>query len=184
MKRKWLKTAIPSIWHAHCYTMPVHLVPRHEGAVQRFSGPAAPPLLHSDFRADQLLQLAALEHLHHDVRPADELTLDVELGDRRPIRIFLDALADLRILQNVDRLIWRTEALEDGNRAARKAALREQRRSLHEQDDLVGFDEVGDAGLGVTHLGSPYSAPRSRAAVREALPLLAPRAPHRPPGAV
>src|SRR5258708_22978872 len=49
----------------------------NEGAVQRFSGPAAPPLLHSNFRADQLLQLASFEHLHHDLGPPVALTLYV-----------------------------------------------------------------------------------------------------------
>src|SRR4051794_28297163 len=58
--RKWRKAAIYSIWHAGCYNNRVHLVPRHEGAVQRFSGPAAPPFLVSDLGGDQLLQLAAL----------------------------------------------------------------------------------------------------------------------------
>ena len=38
------KSAILSNWHACCYYCCVHLVPLHEGAVQRFSGPAAPPL--------------------------------------------------------------------------------------------------------------------------------------------
>src|SRR3954453_22831567 len=42
-KNSW-KFAVYSNWHAHCYYVCVHLVPRHEGAVQRFSGPAAPPL--------------------------------------------------------------------------------------------------------------------------------------------
>ena len=49
-------------------------------------------------RADQLLKLPALEHFHHDVGPPDELALDVELRDRRPIGIFLDALTDLGVL--------------------------------------------------------------------------------------
>ena len=33
----------------------------------------------------QFLQLAALVHLHHDVRSADEFALHVELRDRRPV---------------------------------------------------------------------------------------------------
>src|SRR5881398_4116025 len=55
-------------------------------------------------RFDQPLELAAFEHLHHDVGAADELALDVKLGDRRPVGIFLDALADLRVLEHVDGL--------------------------------------------------------------------------------
>ena len=47
------------------------------------------------WRPQHLLQLAALVHLHHDVRAADELAVHVELGDGRPVAVFLDALADL-----------------------------------------------------------------------------------------
>src|SRR5688572_21743005 len=55
------------------------------------------------FRAgNQLLQLARLEHLLHDVAAADELALHVELRDGRPVGELLDALADLRVLQHDD----------------------------------------------------------------------------------
>src|SRR5262245_60571841 len=37
----------------------------------------------------QLLQLAGLEHLAHDIAAADEFALDVELGNGRPVRIAL-----------------------------------------------------------------------------------------------
>src|SRR5690606_1448345 len=47
----------------------------------------------------QLLQLAGLEHLADDVAAADELALNVELGDRRPAREVLDALAQAGILE-------------------------------------------------------------------------------------
>ena len=80
--------------------------------MQRFSGPAAPPLLHSGFGTDQLLQLAAFEHLHHDVGPADELAFDVELWNRRPVGIFLDASADLGVLKDVHRFIADAETVD------------------------------------------------------------------------
>src|SRR4051794_27968916 len=82
------------------------------------------------WRPEQLLQLAVLEHLHHDVGAADELALDVELRDCRPVAIFLDALADLRVLENIDGLVFGFEPIQNRDCAARKAALREQRRSL------------------------------------------------------
>ena len=44
----------------------------------------------------QRLQFAGLEHLHDDVAAADELALDVELRDGRPLRELLDALAQFR----------------------------------------------------------------------------------------
>src|SRR5688572_15317585 len=90
---------------------------------------------------DELLKLASLEHLHHDVRAADELALDVELRNGRPFRIVLDALPDLRILEDIDGLERDAEMVEDGDGAAREAALREQGGSLHEQDDVVLADD-------------------------------------------
>ena len=44
---------------------------------------------------EQLLQLARLVHLAQDVAAADEFAVDVELRNRRPVGVFLDALADL-----------------------------------------------------------------------------------------
>src|SRR5205814_7642144 len=41
---------------------------------------------------EHLLQLTGLEHLADDVAAADELAVDVKLGDRRPVRELLDAL--------------------------------------------------------------------------------------------
>src|SRR3954470_789388 len=88
----------------------------------RFSGPAAAPFLLLSLGAEKLLQLAALEHLHHDVGAADELALDVELRHGRPVAKFLDALPDVRVLEHVDRRILGAEPIEDGDGAAGKAA--------------------------------------------------------------
>src|SRR5262252_7995459 len=41
----------------------------------------------------ELLQLAGLEHLADDIAAANELALDVELRNGRPVRIELDAVA-------------------------------------------------------------------------------------------
>jgi len=119
--------------------------------VQRFSGPLLRPFSLSGLGSEQLLQLATLEHLHHDVGAANELTLHIELRNRRPIGIFLDAGPDLRVLKDVDRLVLRAETLEDGYSAALKAALGEERGALHEKHDVVPLDDVADAGLRVTH---------------------------------
>src|SRR6185369_10411289 len=146
------KSAVSSNWHAHCYIYRVHLVPRQtKGAA--LSGSLVPrtaaPFLFS--RREKLLELAALEHLHHDVRSADELAADVKLRNGRPVAIFLDALTDLRVLQDVDRLILGPQPVEDCDRAARKAALRKQRRPFHEEHNVVGVDDLGDSGLRVAH---------------------------------
>src|ERR1700754_1934118 len=78
----------------------------HEGAVQRFSGPLRRPFLRLGLRSHQLLELAAFEHLHHDVGSSDKLALHIKLRDRRPIGIFLDAPADLGVLENIDGFIF------------------------------------------------------------------------------
>src|SRR3546814_12097078 len=49
----------------------------------------------------QLMQFAGFPHLHHDVGAADELALHIELRDRRPVGIVLDALTDFHVLQHV-----------------------------------------------------------------------------------
>src|SRR3954447_22016493 len=53
--------------------------------------------------AQDLLQLTALVHLHHDVRVADEFAFDVQLRDGGPVAVFLDALAHAVVFQHVDR---------------------------------------------------------------------------------
>src|SRR5262252_665260 len=99
-------------------------------------------------RAQRLLQLARLVHLHHDVRAADELAVDVELRDGGPVGIFLDALADALVLEDVDGLeVVDAAGVEDLDGAAREAAHRELRRALHEEHDPVVLDEVVDALL-------------------------------------
>src|SRR5450755_2413312 len=90
--------------------------------------------------AERLLQLAGLVHLGHDVRAADELAVDVELWDGRPVGVALDALADLFVLEDVDRLqVAHPTGLQDLDCAAGEAAHRELRRSLHEEDDPVAL---------------------------------------------
>src|SRR5688500_11541553 len=83
--------------------------------------PPAPPFqggesgLRDLLLVEELLELAGLVHLHHDVGAADELALDVELGHGRPVGIVLHALADLRILEDVDGLEADPEMVEDGD---------------------------------------------------------------------
>src|SRR5712671_1213747 len=56
-------------------------------------------------RGKQLLQFAGLEHLADDVAAADELALDVELRNRWPVRIGLDAVAQLGRFKDVEALV-------------------------------------------------------------------------------
>src|SRR5690606_14720664 len=87
---------------------------------------------------NQLLQLARLEHLVHDVRAADELAADVQLRDRGPVRIVLDRLANLVVLEDVDGdQVLDAATLQDLDGAAREPALRKLRGALHEEDHGV-----------------------------------------------
>jgi hypothetical protein len=104
--------------------------------------------------AQDLLQLAALVHLHHDVRAADEFALDVQLRNGRPVAEFLDGLADLIVLQHVHGLeVLRIHAtgLEDLDRAARETALGKVGIALHEQHHVAILDKLLDALLNVAH---------------------------------
>src|SRR6266481_8830751 len=80
----------------------------------------APPSSGGGSRADrdtlvgkQLLQLASLEHLADDVATADEFALDVKLRNSRPVRIGLDAVAQIGGFENVEALIADPDVIED-----------------------------------------------------------------------
>ena len=90
------------------------------------------------------LQFAGLEHFTDDVGAADELALNVELRDRRPVGIVLDAVAQIVGFQHVDALVADAEIIEDLHDLAGKAALREGRRALHEKHDVAGFHLIVD----------------------------------------
>jgi len=116
-------------------------------------------LLHRDALAvEQLLQLAGLEHLADDVAAADELALDVELRDGRPVAVDLDAFAHGVVGQHVDALVGHAEVAEDLGDLAGEAALREVRRAFHEQHDVVRLHFVVDLGVDVGHLAFPAMA--------------------------
>ncbi|PAV67363.1 hypothetical protein WR25_13937 [Diploscapter pachys] len=106
-----------------------------------------------DLVGQQRRQFAAFVHFHHDVRPADEFAAGIELRDRRPIGIGLDALTDRLVLQHVDAFVADAEMVEDRHRAAGKAALREQRAALHEQHHRVVLYDGVDAGVGIVGHG-------------------------------
>src|SRR6476620_3995050 len=93
-------------------------------------------------RAERLLKLAGLVHLRHDVGPADELAVDVELRDRRPVGVALDALPNGFVFENVDGLqIVNAARLQDLDCPSRKAAHRELGGPLHEEHDAVALHQ-------------------------------------------
>src|SRR5438270_2624981 len=127
--REARKTASGTVWHGPCISFRVHA--STQGRAGAFFRSRRPPFLFWKSGRDllvpeELLELAGLVHLHHDVGAADELALDVELGNGRPVRIGLDTLPDLRVLEDVDRLERHVQMVEDGDRARREAALGEE----------------------------------------------------------
>ena len=84
--------------------------------------------------AEDLSELAGLVHLGDDVAAADQLAVDEELRDRRPLRDRAELLADARVGQDVDGRERRAERLQGGDRAGGEAAGRLLRSALHEED--------------------------------------------------
>ncbi len=93
----------------------------------------------------QRLEFAGAIHLGHDVAAADELALDVELRVGGPVRVRLERLAQLRLLEDVDVAVARLERAQGARGLRRESALREVRRALHEQHDRRGIELLPDA---------------------------------------
>src|SRR5471030_1368101 len=100
----------------------------------------------------QGFQFARFKHFIHDVGTADELAFDVELWNGRPVRVFLDALAHVLIVEHVDGGdVFDAASFQDLDGAAGKAALRELGGALHEQHDRRRVHGFFDPGLYVAH---------------------------------
>src|SRR2546427_2690734 len=111
----------------------------------------------------QALQLARLKHFADDVAAADEFALDVQLRDRGPFGIGLDALAQIVRFEHVQALIAHAEMIENLHYLPGKSAHRKLRRALHEQHHVVALDLIVDElldGHRIPHL----SAARTRRA--------------------
>src|SRR5262249_6023429 len=107
-----------------------------------------PSLVVADaFVVEQLAQLALLEHLAHDVATAHELTLDVELRDRRPLRERLDAFADAHVFQHVHILVVDPHVAEDLRHLGGETALGKILGPLHEHNHVVAGDGLADPVL-------------------------------------
>src|SRR5690606_9345071 len=118
----------------------------------------------------EALKLSGLKHLTDDVAAADELALNVELRDRRPVGIVLDALAKLVRGQDIDALVVDAEVVENLHHLTREAALRKAGRALHEEHHVVALDFVVDESGDLAHLARPFW-PGSRPGGMFGLPL-------------
>ena len=97
-----------------------------------------------DLHADELLELSGRMHRADDVAAADELPIDVELWDRRPLGERLDSIPYLGGTQYIDRFVAWLQLVEDLHDLGGEPALRHVASSLHEQDDPALRHEVGD----------------------------------------
>jgi hypothetical protein len=97
---------------------------------------------------EQRVQFATGVKLPDDVRTADQFALHVQLRDRRPVAVGLDALADLRVVQHVDRVVVRQQFIKRVGGGGRKAAHRLLPVALHEQHHAVLVEQGLDAFAG------------------------------------
>lgn len=101
----------------------------------------------------QLRQVSILVHGHQDVASTNKLLVQVQLRDGGPVRVLLDSLAQLRVLQDVEgRKLVGADALdaEDLDDGAGEAALGRFGRSLHEEHDgRRGHGLVDGAASGI-----------------------------------
>src|SRR3954447_10005253 len=95
-------------------------------------------------RGNQLLELAVLVQLDHDVATAHQLAVDEQLGDGRPPGVGREHLADARIGEDVHRGILGAEPVQALDDLHREAAARRVRRALHEQHHPVLVDRLQD----------------------------------------
>src|SRR6266849_494555 len=108
----------------------------------------------------KLLKLTGLEHFAHDVASADEFALDVELRDRGPVGVDLDAIPQFGRVVHIERLVSDPDIFENLDQLTRKSALRKLRRAFHEEHDVVRpyfvLDELFDAHdlISSFHLGT------------------------------
>jgi hypothetical protein len=98
--------------------------------------------------AEHVAELAGIEHLDDDVTAADQLPVHIELRDGRPVAIDLDAVAQLGVLQHVDRLVVRQHHVEGCHGLGREAALGLGGVALHEEHHAVVAEEGVDGFAG------------------------------------
>lgn len=93
-------------------------------------------------------------HRHENITATYKLLVDVELWDSWPVRVLLDSLAELRVLEDIEGgKLFGVDALdaEDLDRGARETTLRRLGSSLHEEDHRSrgnGFIDGGSCLVG------------------------------------
>src|SRR5258705_516193 len=114
----------------------------------------------------KLLKLTGLEHFAHDVASADEFALDVELWDRGPVGVDLDAIPQFGRDVHVERLVSDPDIFENLDHLTRKSTLWKLPRAFHEEHDVVRpyfvLDQLFDAHDLISFLCESRSFVRAR----------------------
>src|ERR1700720_576641 len=92
-------------------------------------------------------KLTRLMHFPDHAAASDESAVDVELGDRGPVRERLDCLADRRVCQHIDGVERHAIVCKRLDDRGREAALRPRGTAFHEENDGVELDGLGDTRL-------------------------------------
>lgn len=101
--------------------------------------------------SQHVAQLAILEHFSHDITATDKIAVYVELRDGGPVAVFLDALADVGISQNVDAFIRYVEMIENLHDGGRKAALGKARGAFHKKHNVLAVNFFFEKLSGIVH---------------------------------
>ena len=82
-------------------------------------------------------------HLAHDVAATHKLTLDIDLRNRGPVRVFFDLSANLVISEHIYVFkVFNAVSLEQHCDKTGEAALRHLLRALHEHHHVVFLDPL------------------------------------------
>jgi len=100
----------------------------------------------------QLLQLPTLIHTRNNITPPHKLPIHIQLRNRRPLRILLDALPHLRVIQNIHGRKIGSVLFEGADDRGGEAALGCGGGAFHVEHDAVGFDVVVDHGVDGVHV--------------------------------
>jgi len=104
------------------------------------------------------LQFAALIHFNQDIATANQFTVDPQLRERRPVRVFWQLSADVRVLQDINVSKTFTTGRQRLNRLRGEATAWQLRRTFHIQQNRVFSDLALDFFNSGAHVLLPLTS--------------------------